>query len=107
MSLENIEILLGIENDERLEKLYERFAALLLTRLQRSDAEIALIPLELEYIVEELTIERFNRIGSEGMKSESIDGYSASYDESSLAKYESEIRGYLTKGLSYGKVRFL
>lgn len=107
MSLENVEVLLGIENDERLERLYSRFQALLLSRLKRSDASIDVIPFELEHIVEELTIARFNRIGSEGMKTESMDGHSASYSEKSLAEYESEIMQYLLLDKNHGKVRFL
>ena len=107
MSLENVEILLGIENDERIENLYDRYKGLLLSRLQKSVSDIDVIPLELEYIVEELTIARFNRIGSEGMKSESMDGHSASYAEKSLAEYENDILQYLMLDRNHGKVRFL
>ena len=40
------------------------------------------LPKELEFILIELAIERFNKIGSEGIASESIDGKNVSYDDS-------------------------
>ena len=39
------------------------------------------IPIKFEFIIKEVAEKRFNRIGSEGMKSESIDGHSVSYEE--------------------------
>ena len=39
------------------------------------------MPKELEFELIELSIQRFNRIGSEGIASESIDGKSVSYDD--------------------------
>jgi len=37
------------------------------------------VPEHLDFIVEEITIRRFNRIGTEGMQSESVEGHSVSY----------------------------
>ena len=54
MSLNTIEILLGVENDTRVSTLYERYAGLLLARLQKSDPDILDVPEELEYIVDEI-----------------------------------------------------
>ena len=39
------------------------------------------IPVKFEFIIKEVAEKRFNRIGSEGMTSESIDGHSVSYEE--------------------------
>lgn len=39
------------------------------------------IPIKFEFIIKEVAEKRFNRIGSEGMTSESIDGHSVSYEE--------------------------
>ena len=39
------------------------------------------MPYELEFVLIELSVQRFNRIGSEGIASESIDGKSVSYDD--------------------------
>ena len=48
------------------------------------------IPKSLEFIVEEITIRRFNRIGTEGMQSESVEGHSITfYDlEKEFTPYE-------------------
>lgn len=106
MSLQTVEILLNLENDRRVMELYDRYEAQLLHRLQRSKPEITSIPPVLTYIVDELTIARFNRIGSEGISKEEMDGHSATYqDESiSLAAYEADIVAYLTpeSGVSGG-----
>ena len=107
MSLATVETLLGIEDDARVSALFERYSGLLLVRLQKSDSSIVEIPEELEYIVDELTISRFNRIGSEGMASESMDGHSAKYDEVSLVNYEHAIIQFLDGNSKLGRVRFL
>ena len=89
MSLEYVKSLTG--DNPQVEAIYSRIAERLLHRIKDTE-----IPLELEYIVEEATIRRFNRIGSEGMKSESVEGHSVTYiDEDELAPYESAIVAYL------------
>src|SRR5678816_2082293 len=102
MSLNTIKILLGVESDARVPALHERYSALLLTRLQKSDPDILDVPEELEYVVDELTIARFNRLGSEGMTSESMDGHSANYDDVSLISYEYAITQYLDNNSKLG-----
>ena len=89
MSLEYVKSLTG--DNPQVEVIYSKIAERLLHRIKETE-----IPLELEYIVEEATIRRFNRIGSEGMKSESVEGHSVTYlDEDELAPYESAIVAYL------------
>ena len=89
MSLEYVKSLTG--DNPQVEAIYSKIAERLLHRIKDTE-----IPLELEYIVEEATIRRFNRIGSEGMKSESAEGHSVTYiDEDELAPYESAIVAYL------------
>lgn len=48
-----------------------------------------------DFIITDVAIKQYNRRGSEGMKSESVDGYSVSYDESidDFAKYVAILRG--------------
>lgn len=41
--------------------------------------EMEIIPEALAYIVTEVSVARFNRLGSEGMKSDSVEGYSVAY----------------------------
>lgn len=89
MSLEYVKQLTG--DNPQVEVIYSKIAERLMHRIEDTE-----IPLELEYIVEEATIRRFNRIGSEGMKSESVEGHSVTYlDEDELAPYESAIVAYL------------
>jgi hypothetical protein len=89
MSLEYVKSLTG--DNPQVEVIYSKIAERLLHRIKETE-----IPLGLEYIVEEATIRRFNRIGSEGMKSESVEGHSVTYiDEDELAPYESAIVAYL------------
>ena len=89
MSLEYVKSLTG--DNPQVEVIYNHIAGRLLHRIKDTE-----VPLELEYIVDEATIRRFNRIGSEGMKSESVEGHSVTYiDEDELAPYESAIVAYL------------
>ena len=92
MSLDYVKKLTA--DNEIVETIYENIEQRLLDRL--SVAKIEFIPAQLEYIVDEATILRFNRVGSEGMKSESVEGHSVTYiDGDELAPYESAIVAYL------------
>ena len=89
MSLDFVKSLTG--DNPQVEAIYNAIAERLLIRLDETE-----IPLSLEYVVDEATIRRFNRIGSEGMKSESVEGHSVTYDMSDvLDPYESAINDYL------------
>ena len=89
MSLDYVKQLTG--DNPQVEAIYNAIAERLLIRLDETE-----IPLSLEYVVDEATIRRFNRIGSEGMKSESVEGHSVTYDMSDvLDPYESAINDYL------------
>lgn len=90
MSLEYVKSLTG--DNPQVEVIYNNIAERLLHRIKDTE-----VPLELEYIVDEATIRRFNRIGSEGMKSESVEGHSVTFDDSEdpLAPYEAKIDAYL------------
>ena len=68
------------------------------------------IPEELEYIVTEVTIKRYNRIGSEGATSHNVEGESLNWGTADdFADYLDEINKYLedADGSTYGRVRFL
>ena len=89
MSLNYVKQLTG--DNPQVEAIYNAIAERLLIRLDETE-----IPLSLEYVVDEATILRFNRVGSEGMKSESVEGHSVTYDMSDvLDPYESAINDYL------------
>lgn len=69
------------------------------------------IPFSLSYIVTDVTLKRYNRIGNEGMASYSQDGLSFSFPDSDFKEYASEISDYLEAtgngSAKKGKVRFL
>ena len=89
MSLDYVKQLTG--DNPQVEAIYNAIAERLLIRLDETK-----VPSSLEYVVDEATIRRFNRIGSEGMKSESVEGHSVTYIEGDeLAPYESAIVAYL------------
>ncbi|MGL5712244.1 MAG: phage head-tail connector protein [Paraclostridium sp.] len=53
------------------------------------------VPTELEFVLIECTIVRYNRIGSEGLTSEGIDGYSSSFIEDILSPYHQYLDDYI------------
>ena len=68
------------------------------------------IPEELEYIVTEVSVKRFNRIGSEGATSHHVEGESLNWGGvDDFADYMDEINKYLEDldGATRGRVRFL
>lgn len=66
------------------------------------------IPDELNYIVEEITIRRFNRLGTEGMKSETVEGHRVDfYDlKDEFTPYMDVIDDYRDHDSKAGKVVF-
>lgn len=77
-TLENIKIVLDIEDklqDPVLGIFISNVRSHLLGLFRKVNKEIKNIPTECEYIIEEITIRRYNRVGTEGMKSESVEGH--------------------------------
>lgn len=71
-TLENIKIVLDIEDslqDGVLGILISNVTSHLKGLLGKE------VPTDLNYIIEEITIRRYNRVGTEGMKSESVEGH--------------------------------
>ena len=67
------------------------------------------VPNKLSYIVTEVSVARYNRIGSEGVSSHSVEGESMTFIEDDFAPYKTDIEAYLTSesGGTKGVVRFL
>lgn len=66
-------------------------------------------PAELDYIIIEVSVIRFNRIGSEGLASHSVDGESLSFSDKDFDGFENEIQAWLDaqNESKIGKVRFI
>lgn len=85
--LERIKLLLNKENDDGIDELLLLFIALckeeayIYCNLEEYDEA-------LDYIVIQMVIERYNRIGSEGTTAQSSSGASASYDSFYSKKVE-------------------
>lgn len=113
---ENIKIVLDIQDNRQdpvLDVLIKNVSSLLLGKLRKVNKSIKTIPEELEYIIEEVTLRRFNRIGSEGFKSELVEGHRIDfYDlDKELDPYMDIIEDYAEDeddtGSKRGKVLFI
>ena len=50
------------------------------------------VPDKLSYIIVEVVVKRFNKLGSEGLSSQSVEGLSMSFDLDDFAVYDAVIR---------------
>ena len=64
---------------------------------------------EMQYIIIEVAIMRFNRLGSEGLSSHNVEGESLSFIDDDFAPFSDDIQAFLDtqKVGSRGKVRFI
>lgn len=106
--LDNVKMLIGITDTDQNEKINWIITSVS-NRLKVLLGGIDDVPVDLAYIVEEVSIVRFNRIGSEGLSSHSVEGESLSYNDNDFAGFMDEIQAYNdTANVSTrGKVRFL
>lgn len=66
-------------------------------------------PESLGYIITDVAVIRFNKIGSEGLSSHSVEGESLSFSDDDFAGYREDIQTYLDsqEEAKRGRVRFL
>lgn len=107
--LENLKLLLGIAEDDtdldaKLKLIISNTTARLKLRLGGIDP-----PDEMNHIVQDVVLMRFNRIGSEGLSSHTVEGESLSFSDNDFASFEGEIQAWLDaqKESTRGKVRFI
>ena len=107
--LTSLKLMLGIDaNDTSRDDLLKLL-------ISTATARLALLlggiepPDSMEHIIREVSIIRFNRIGSEGMGSHTVEGESLSFNEDDFASFADEIQAYLDKQTetTRGRVRFL
>lgn len=69
---------------------------------------LEVLPIDLEYICIETSIIRYNRLGAEGLKSESIDVIKSEYVDDTLSAYYAILDKYgsANTGISSKRVRF-
>lgn len=81
--LERLRMILNVKDqDELLTEILTLAVEKLTTYLGETS-----VPTQFEWIVIELAVQRYNRIGSEGMVSESVDGGSNTYYEDELSPF--------------------
>lgn len=103
--LDDVMVLLGIPEgpDTKIKTVIELTEKRLKTLLSEEK-----VPSELEYIVTEVSVIRFNKIGSEGVSSHSVEGESMSFNDNDFAGYMNDIEAYRArKNEVKGVVRFL
>lgn len=105
--LDKIKLLLGIADTNR-----DDLISLLLTTAEKRLLVLIgadTLPAALEPLVIDVAVARFNRIGSEGLTSHTVEGETQSFSEDDFAAYADEIKAYMAsqEGSSPGKVRFL
>lgn len=102
MLLQKIKNILGIDNqDEVIVDIIDLVNGKILTYLNLNE-----VPIQLEWIVVEMSIARFNRIGSEGVTTESVDGKQTTY-ENELAPYIMYLDDYIKKNVKNNTYRLL
>lgn len=103
----DLKLMLGITDDSQDDKLNLIIsgAKARLTRLLGGLEP----PEEMDDIIREVAVIRFNRIGSEGMESHTVEGESYTFGDDDFATYKDEIQDYLNRqqNSAKGRVRFL
>ena len=93
--LEDLKLLLGLEDTDK--KTEQQLQLILNATKQRLKFLLGGLepPEEMEYIILDVSVIRFNRIGSEGLSSHSVEGESLSWSENDFAEYMDDIQSYL------------
>lgn len=106
-NLEKIKTLLGL-SDSDSDNLLSTIIDLTEARLRSKIGE-DVVPESLSYIVVEVSVARFNRIGSEGLAAHSVEGESMSFSDDDFSKFENDIQAYVDgkENSKIGRVRFI
>lgn len=107
--LDKLKIMLGIASDDT--DLDAKLNVIVSTTRARLKMLLGGIepPHTMDYIILEVAIMRFNRIGSEGMASHTVEGESLSFADSDFDGFADDIQAFLSsqKDGKRGKVRLL
>jgi len=110
---EDIKTLLGVDDvtGDEIDIKIASIVSATASRLKLLLGGVDTVPDCLAYIVNEVSIIRFNRIGSEGLSSHSVEGESMAFQADDFAGYREDIQAYLDAQVapssSRGKVRFI
>ncbi|HDB8135127.1 TPA: phage head-tail connector protein [Staphylococcus aureus Sa_TPS3184] len=104
--LKTLKTRIGIDDeqqDEQLKVIISNVEKELLAMLPTIEDTI---PEEIEFMVVEVSTKRYNRIGAEGMTSETQDGRSSSYELNDFDEYKSVLNNLYFKDDKKGFVHF-
>ncbi|MYL56196.1 phage head-tail adapter protein [Virgibacillus halodenitrificans] len=109
-TLQEVKVLTGTKEDN----LQDDVIAILIknaeSRLKiwlKKHAGLDAIPSELQFIITEMVVARFNRLGSEGMKSDSVEGHAITFNEDDFAAYTDVLNSYKKNDSSTGRGKVL
>jgi hypothetical protein len=107
--LDNLKLMLGIAAedttlDDKLRLIISNATTRLKTLIGGIDP-----PETLDYIIFEVAIVRFNKIGSEGFEIHSVEGENITFTNADFKDFEADIQAFLAsqKETTRGKVRFI
>lgn len=104
--IDDVTALLGF-SDEKYNKTLDVIIRLTTNRL-KTLLDVKEVPTELEYIVTEVSIVRYNKIGSEGVTSHSVEGETMSFSDNDFKGYLNDIEVWKNKKNEVkGVVKFL
>lgn len=104
--IDDVTALLGF-SDEKYNKTLDVIIRLTTNRL-KTLLDVEKVPTELEYIVTEVSIVRYNKIGSEGVTSHSVEGETMSFSDNDFKGYLNDIEVWKNKKNEVkGVVKFL
>lgn len=107
--LQNLKLLLGIDPDDT--SLDAKLLLIISTATSRLKILLGGIepPESMEHIIMEVAVIRFNRIGSEGLSSHTVEGESLSFSDGDFSGFSGEIQAFLESQESgtRGRLRFL
>lgn len=103
--IDDVKALLGIEDeDSKLKVIITLTENRLKTLIGQTE-----VPSELEYIVTEVSIARFNRIGSEGLSGHTVEGEALTFKDNDFDQYADDIQTWrdAQSDQDIGRIRFL
>ena len=104
--IDDVTALLGLF-DEKSNKTLDVIVRLATDRL-KTLLDVEEVPTELEYIVTEVSIVRYNKIGSEGVTNHSVEGETMSFSDNDFKGYLNDIEAWKNKKNEVkGVVKFL
>lgn len=104
--IDDVAVLLGFP-EEKPNRTLDVIIRLTTNRL-KTLLDVEEVPNELEYIITEVSIVRYNKIGSEGVTSHSVEGETMSFSDNDFKGYLNDIEAWKNKKNEVkGVVKFL